>query len=109
MIAPGMPEKRRPFTVDDVPGLDQLLADFVKLRAFAVAVFKDWPDTPVLDGLELQEMGEKFGLLVGEERTEACGEHCNCVEYGDFPLTCYRRSRVLTDPLVRPIFSETGD
>jgi hypothetical protein len=43
-----------------------------------------------LDGGDLQDLGVKHGLLVPIEATEPCGEACVCVEYDDFPQTCYR-------------------
>src|SRR6185437_12473237 len=42
------------------------------------------------DGGDLQDLGVKHGLLVPIEATEPCGEACVCVEYDDFPQTCYR-------------------
>ncbi len=65
-----------------------------KLRAFAKAVMESWPEGDV-DGGDLQELAEKFGLISPLTVTEPCGEYCRCQEYGDFPQTCYRRTELL--------------
>ena len=66
-----------------------------KWEAFGRAMLKDWPEPygACLDGFDLQELGEKHGVLIGTEHAEPCGDDCNCVaEYGadEFPITCYR-------------------
>lgn len=67
------------------------------LRAFAQEIFKDWPDYGAIEGWDLQEIALRHGLLKPVEVTEPCGENCACAEYGDeFPMTCYKRSAVLT-------------
>jgi hypothetical protein len=72
------------------------MTDLEKLRAFAQAVLSDWPDSAP-DGFELQELGEKHGLLTPVEVTEPCDpDHCGCAEYDDFPMICYRRTPLLT-------------
>lgn len=42
------------------------------------------------DGGDIQELGERYGLLVPHTVTEPCGEYCSCAEWDDFPQTCYR-------------------
>lgn len=42
-----------------------------------------------VDGGELQELAEKFGLIEQREVTEPCGDGCTCAEIGDFPSVCY--------------------
>jgi len=74
--------------------LDAAELDAVKLRAFAQAILKDWPDCTV-DGFDIQELADKNGLLVGTMKTESCGEGCNCEEYGDFPMLCYTKTELL--------------
>lgn len=64
-------------------------------KAFAIAVMSGWPenDIDLSDGIELQDLAEKHGMLVAKEMQEPCGEGCYCSqEVGDsyFPLTCYR-------------------
>ncbi len=75
--------------------------DLERLRAFAKDVMGDWPEGGGFDGLELQEMAVKHGLL--EETTQ----HKPCVEEGCFcasmctpeefegGVTCYRRTALL--------------
>jgi hypothetical protein len=43
-----------------------------------------------LDGGELQGLLVDVGVLVPIQVDEPCGEGCNCAEFGDFPMTCYR-------------------
>ena len=43
-----------------------------------------------IDGGDLQDAMERFGVLVKHEVTESCGDHCRCVEYGEFPHDCYK-------------------
>ena len=71
------------------------MSDFDRLRAFAIAVLNDFPDSAP-DGCEIHDLAIKHGLLIGEDVTQPCSEGCRCAEYGDFPQTCYRRSPVLT-------------
>ena len=59
---------------------DRLRAEVEQLRGFAKAVMGNWPDVGGLDGFDLQEMGEKHGLLERLNRTVPCSELCNCVE-----------------------------
>lgn len=80
-----------------------------KLRAFAQAVFGDWPDGGGCDAFELQEFAEQHGLLQGVQVSEPCGEECWCAaEVGrdEFPLVCYRKTPLLTGkPAIPPIVS----
>lgn len=69
--------------------------DVEKLRAFAQRILMDWPDTPDIDGGDLQELAVKSGLLEGHEVTQACGETCTCADYDEFPMTCYRKTDLL--------------
>lgn len=67
-----------------------------RLRAFAQAILKGWPDFDTYDGFDLQELATTHGLLAPIQVTEPCGEDCNCAEYGDFPTDCYRFTPLLT-------------
>jgi len=62
-----------------------------QLLGFALSILEGFPECEgeMMDGFDIQERGEKFGLLIPHEVNEPCGEYCNCVEY-DFPTTCYR-------------------
>jgi hypothetical protein len=71
------------------------MSDIDKLRAFAQDILEGWPEVPQWDGLDLQEIATKHGLLESKTVTEACGEGCNCVEYDDFPMQCFRPSKLL--------------
>jgi hypothetical protein len=63
-------------------------------KGFALAVMRDWPEVGELDGFDLQQLGEKHGLLVKEWRTVPCsdGENCACNEYvvSGEQVECYR-------------------
>lgn len=75
------------------------MSEVSKLRAFANAVLKDFPDSAP-DGFEIQDLAEQHGLLEPVEVTEACDtDCCQCAEVGDFPMTCYRKSKILTGDL----------
>lgn len=76
--------------------VEQQAKDVETLRAFAQEIMDGWPDCSGIDGDDLQNIAEKHGLLKPETRTEACGENCACAEYGDFPVTCYRKTKLLT-------------
>ena len=60
------------------------------------------------DGCDLQELGEKFGLLQEERRTTFCGvddDGCSCQEVVDHPergFTCYRRVPLTSPPKDTP-------
>ena len=69
---------------------DAIACELVALRGFARDIMACWPDGDV-DGGHLQDVAVHHGLLRPETRTEPCGDACACVEYGDFPSTCYRR------------------
>jgi hypothetical protein len=64
-------------------------------EGFVRKLFEGWPEPygTALDGMDMQDLGETYGVLIGETRTESCGEGCNCIEYygpDDGPWVCYR-------------------
>jgi hypothetical protein len=76
-----------------------LRAENERLRAFASDVMAGFPNAEP-DGFELQDIAVKHGVLIGERRTEPCGEDCNCTEYYDPSdwkggITCYRLAEAL--------------
>lgn len=73
---------------------EALKVEIERLRGFARAIMDERYGN--LDGGKLQDLGVKHGLLIPTEVTDVCGENCVCEEYGDFPQTCYRFSRILT-------------
>lgn len=77
--------------------LEALQAEREALRAFAQGILGHHPEYD-LNGFETQDLAVQHGLLEAVEATEPCAEDgaCNCEEYGDFPLTCYRRTELLT-------------
>jgi len=87
---------------DAVRELKRLDADAKQLRGFACDVMQCWPEGDGPDGGDLQSMAEKHGLLRPETRHEPCDDEsnrCYCLEYvgrEDFPLTCYRKTDLLT-------------
>ena len=56
-----------------------------------------------IEGGYAQDAMERFGVLVKNEVTESCGEDCICVEYGEFPVDCYK-----FPPGVAQILKECG-
>lgn len=72
------------------------MSETEKLRAFAQQVMTCWPGGDV-DGGFLQDAAEACGLIELKTMDKPCGENCQCAEYGgDFPTTCYRKTRLLT-------------
>lgn len=63
--------------------------DVSGLAAFAIDLIDGALQGGNFDGGEIQALGVKHGLLRVEHRTESCGEHCACAEFG-FPSECYR-------------------
>lgn len=64
------------------------------VHEFAVEILRGALEGGNFDGGDIQEMGVRHGLLFPEHRTERCGEHCECAEYG-FPVECFRIARAL--------------
>lgn len=52
-----------------------------KLRAFAQAIFADFPDLSTLDGGDIQALGIDHGLLTPVEMSAPCDPDCFCAEY----------------------------
>ena len=72
-----------------------LKAECEKLRAFANEIMDCWPDGDV-DGGFLQEVAIEHGMIAPHEVTEPCNpDGCQCAEFSDFPLICYRRTSML--------------
>lgn len=83
-------------------GMYETCADLAALRAFAKAVMRTWPEG-AMEADELQDTAVKHGLLALKDPppTEACGEHCMCVECVTPEelaqgVRCYRRTALLT-------------
>ena len=71
--------------------IENMAGELKNLRAFARAVMDPWPEGE-LDGGDLQDIAEKYGLLKQETVTEPCGENCWCENYyGEFPAVCYKK------------------
>jgi hypothetical protein len=80
--------------VVDKVTMDAMKAEIKRLRGIIVKWYEYWPEPwgEGRDGFEMQEFGEKHGILIGTEQTTPCSEGCNCAEYfgdGDV-ITCYR-------------------
>ena len=85
-LATGMDKDEHEATADLIVALHNffpaLAAELRALREFAADMFdaSDWPDGGDVDGFEFQELATKHGLLRPEQRTEPCGEDCQCCE-----------------------------
>jgi len=68
------------------------MSELMRLRAAIRELFRGWPEPAIenMDGREVQEFGERYGILVPVVVAEPCGDYCNCGEYGGFPTICYR-------------------
>lgn len=73
--------------------------EFESLRAFARELIQGAFEGGGFDGGDVQDIAVKHGLLVPVTATEPCGESCRCVEYDEFPQTCYR----MTPPSAPPM------
>jgi len=74
------------------PYVKKLESENAKLKAFALWALAGYRGGELgdIDGGDLQDKAEALGLLVGVTVTEPCGEGCNCMDWDDFPQTCYR-------------------
>ena len=87
-----------PNYASDMPDADNQEPDY---EGFAMAIIGDFPEMGSLDGFDIQEMGEKYGLLIPHEVYKPCGEHCQCEEFHSADemmngVTCYRKAWVAT-------------
>lgn len=73
------------------------MTDLEKLRGFANYLMETLPDTYTVGTGDIQDAAVEFGLLQAFEVSAPCGEACVCVEYGEFPHICYRKTAVLTE------------
>lgn len=64
------------------------------LLCFVAGVMDEWYEGD-LDGGDRQDLALKYGLLDEVRVTEACGDLCQCAEYGDFPQMCNQPSPLL--------------
>lgn len=86
--------------------LRRLHAECEKLRAFAQDIMNEWPDVGTLDGLDLQELAVKHGLLAETTHHKPCAEEeCNCagmVNERDWQegVQCYRGTPLLKGKVV---------
>src|SRR3972149_3970982 len=77
-----------------------------QLIDFANAVMKDWPEGGNLDGGDIQDLAEKYGLLIPKDVTEPCGEDCMCSEFYSLEefqaglVKCFRKAPFLIDPIL---------
>ena len=62
------------------------------LEQFAIDVLNQSRESFAdVDGGWIQDRATELGILVPVPVTEACGENCQCAEYG-FPADCFRYS-----------------
>lgn len=64
------------------------------LREFAAYILAEFWEGPP-DGDMIQDEAVRLGLLRGVTVTEPCGENCNCAEWDEFPMTCYRKTELV--------------
>lgn len=70
----------------------------IPLARFGLKCFDEHRDQlGDLDGCDLQEWAEEFGLLREVHVTEPCGESCRCAEWDDFPQECLREVDAVTE------------
>lgn len=82
------------------PSREQLQKRIDELLEFAALILEDFWDQE--NGDVLQELGERFHLLEAVEASEPCdAELCACLEFAEFPLTCYRYTPKLQEALGR--------
>jgi hypothetical protein len=67
------------------------------LAAFARHMIEIAWDGHDADGGEIQGRAVEAGMLVPTTVDAPCGETCRCVEYGEFPATCYRLAPWMTE------------
>jgi len=70
-----------------------LQAKLIEFAKWAIREHRD--ELCDLDGGSIQDKLEELGLLVSVRVDKPCGEHCVCVEYGDFPQDCLRLAKGL--------------
>jgi hypothetical protein len=78
------------------------------LRGFCQRVMQSWPEGDI-DGFDLEQAAQEFGLLQKVEVSAPCGPACKCDEYGaEFPTDCYHRTALLrgNEPWVNPLAAE---
>lgn len=56
-------------------------------KCFTSAFFEDVAEC--FDHGDIQDMLEKYGIILPLQVTEPCGDACACAEWG-FPASCYR-------------------
>lgn len=85
-----------------------LRAEVEALRGFAQKAMGAWPECG-LDGFDLEEYAQEFGLIRSTRVESPCGEGCACAEAGaDFPNDCYHKTALLigSGPWVNPLAAE---
>ncbi len=89
-------------TADARLDLDAETIQRAALVAFAHGMMRRAWEGSGADGGDIQDTALRCGLLVAVTATEPCGESCSCVEYDDFPQTCYRAADWLGAPVEYP-------
>lgn len=74
--------------------IQRLQAEVEALRQFVNEIISGTLAGGSFDGGDIQEMAVQHGLLRSEQRDEACGDVCNCSEFG-FPCECFRKTALL--------------
>jgi hypothetical protein len=70
---------------------EQRIAELEQCAAFVQWVRQEWHHDGDIDGGALQDALTECGLLTPTEVHAPCDpEACQCAEYGEFPVVCYR-------------------
>ena len=70
---------------------EQRIAELEQCAAFVQWVRQEWHHDGDIDGGALQDALTERGLLTPTEVHAPCDpEACQCAEYGEFPVVCYR-------------------
>lgn len=81
----------RNVATDALAAAEQRIAELEQCAAFVQWVRQEWHHDGDIDGGALQDALTECGLLTPTEVHAPCDpEACQCAEYGEFPVVCYR-------------------
>lgn len=62
------------------------------LEGFADEILGMVSEGCTIDADDVYSCAKRNRLLKEVTATESCGDHCECVQYSDFPTICYRKT-----------------